>query len=243
MAISLVTSNSAVGQSNDSTPLTTPDVSGSTNDDDLIIITMQRGDSDAIVCDDGTFTQLENTAWENTGTNRLAVYYKIASSESGGYGFTAATDTTGRDGCAGVAVYRGVNTSTPFDVTYVKATHFNDATGWDKTPTPNAITTSSDNAWALIVATNNADGNVTGVPSTGYTEDHETNPANNGYGQYWRFDHKLITPEGTDTPVDITYTATEVYGNGIFTLALRPESVATDPLVLYTSPGLSVTNP
>jgi hypothetical protein len=112
---------------------------------------------------DGDWTQIVNFNETVLGSNRsIAVWWKLASSESGSYSFSHSTSA---QGWGVVLSYPGVNTSTPMDATAQTAEYEN-----DDTPLGPAITTVTDNAWVLTILWKGGGTSVAVVDPSGFTE-------------------------------------------------------------------------
>jgi hypothetical protein len=118
------------------------------------------------------FTQL--LAEEETAGNddTILVGYRIASSEpgSGTYDFTYPDD---EDVSAAVVAFRGVDTSTPWDVTYSKSDHYSYqldlGIGSPGDLDPDDITTATDGAFVICIYTASGARSGTNDPPSGYT--------------------------------------------------------------------------
>ncbi len=167
--------------------------------------------------DGNGWTQLI-TNEETTGRdNETAIYYKVAgSSESAPtFSYDGANDPL----TSAILAFRGVDTTTPFDVTYNNANHYAFFEN-DWTPTPPAITTVTNGAWVIVTASMGYS-NISGFTApTGYTERAE----NTGANRNMALATKEVASAGTETPG-----SWGVSGSGMaseesvsYTIALKP---------------------
>ena len=142
MAISFVSQNTANALSvAGSTGITFTKPSG-TQDNDLLVVGIYETDISPVT--PSGWTQLIAST-PRTG-ERLVVYYKIASSEPSSIGpFTSSASSMSFVGF--ISCYRGINTSTPIDVTASAGTAVTSGT----TVTAPSVTTVTNNAWMLTV--------------------------------------------------------------------------------------------
>ena len=154
-----------------------------------------------------------------TGSGRTAaLYYKVASSESGNYEFTY---SKGEELAAAIIVLRGADTSTPIDVTYVQGTHMVDGAN-NALPTNAAITTNTDGAWVVLAHNALIDDFTAGGAPTNYTlrSSELANKANVFIAT------REISSAGAETPGAWTHTASPEDASDyvLFTIAARPDS-------------------
>lgn len=133
------------------------------------------------------------------GSDRqTSVFYKKLT--SGSETNPEVASTIEGDRLAILGVFRGVDTATPFDATEL----FDDSEGGGssvESPTNPAITTNTDQAWVLLMASaSQANGLTIGAP-TGYSVigiiDAADGAANDSRGG---FVYKEVSPQGTETP-------------------------------------------
>lgn len=147
MAISSISTSEATATSGNDITVTAP---ASILDDDLLYalcFASGTGSVNTAIWSYPTgFTEVLSEG-HNEGASKLkiAVAHKKASSESGDYTFSL--DFSGKDRAVIMLVLRGVDTTTPIDVTYVKASHL--TLGSTDDPPNKAITTNTNNAWVL----------------------------------------------------------------------------------------------
>ena len=126
----------------------TPAEPTSTAENDLVLAVCAFADDDGTWTDPADFTEIENYA-DITGSDRTTyVGYKVRGATAGnGYAFSH-SGIAEAIRCS-LFTFRGVDTSTPIDVTYVRATHYN-ATLDTTNTTPKSITTNTNTAWVVI---------------------------------------------------------------------------------------------
>jgi hypothetical protein len=172
------------------------------------------------------FTKLADK-YESNGTDcTYAIFYKIASSESGNYTFTGSHPGTPEAG-AHILVFRGVDTTTPIDVTYYEDSpgfHYARTLDIGGSPyneyvTPPNITTNTNNAWCVIL-NSCMFGSVTDiVPPSDFIERSQI-IADQRNGEICT---KEIATAGAVNPDDMRFTNVSVTTDvSIFTIALRP---------------------
>ncbi len=131
----------------------TVSVHASTLDDDVLIAFGQWGDDDhAPITGTGpsAFTEIDENAETAGSDNATWIGYKVASSEPASYTFNG-SGAGSENSMAMICVFRGVDTTTPLDVTYSTASHYD----WlvdDENPNTKSISTSSANAWIVLAA-------------------------------------------------------------------------------------------
>ena len=206
----------------------TPSEPTNTAENDLILAFVMWTDTSNTIVDPDDFTQIDNFT-ETVGPDR-EVYAgrKIRGSTAGdGYTFSVATVATCQ---ASLLTFRGIDTTTPLDVTYVKANHY---TTLDNTPNLacKAITTANDNSLVVVVQIHTgALSDTDGSPPSGYAEVFEAALGQNNDGFYAAT--KLITSAATETPGVFTHTDTNNTSDPRnFTFALRLASANTSIIV------------
>jgi hypothetical protein len=150
MAITFISASENNVAANDDVTVTAP---ASIQDNDLLVAFYHYEEitDSALSVSLSGFTPIDETYNTNGFDMSTAIWYKVASSESGDYTFTgSAAGGTGKSG-AHIIVLRGVDTGDPLDVTFVNGSHFkkeqdHGATG----PTAQQITTESDGAWVVL---------------------------------------------------------------------------------------------
>lgn len=190
-------------------------------ENDFILAYFMWDDSPAhsnTVTDPADFTEIDQ-ADELTGSDsHWYAGWKLRGSDAGsGYAFSVGTADTAQ---GTLLCFRGKDTTTPLDVTWVRATHFK---AGNNQPNGNAkaITTVSDNAMVVIVhmlTSNLSDGSA--GPPTNYTTAFtaELTTGSRGVDSAYR----IITSASTETPGNWTHTDTNGTADSRnFTLALR----------------------
>jgi hypothetical protein len=194
-----------------------------TQQDDLVVCNM------SMTAQDGDWAKPTDHTWIDAsiltsvgGAQELAASYKIRGATAGdalsfAYSGTAAAN---RVSCYTV---RGIDTTTPFDVTFVEGSHYAQANN-DPTGACAAVTTVTDGAWVMLLQTITL-GNVTvAAAPTNYTlRFSEVGTTNRQAATATR----EITSAGTETPGTWGHTG----GGGTddarcLTLAIRPAAAA-----------------
>jgi hypothetical protein len=167
-AITFIDENNSSNSGITARTVTEPDGAA---EDDLLLGFCSRGND----TNDGTWTDpadwTEITQKDDTtgsADRQMYVGYKVRGSSAGdtltfSFGGTAAGIS-----CV-VMAFRGVDTSTPFDVTYVEATHYNTFADSGANDAARAITTVTNNAWVVLLQAFTIEIEAAGSPS-GYTE-------------------------------------------------------------------------
>lgn len=174
------------------------------------------------------WTALRNDNWAANDTDmQFYIWYKKLTSASE-TDLTFTSDTANSRAVA-IHVFRGVDTTTPFDTTEQYA-EGNDAAN----PSNPAITTVTNNAAVyLLHGYNNNDVTVSGAPS-GYTlGSHRTSTAHANQGHASAYDLD-VGASGTETPGAWTHTAspTNVQDYQLYTIALRPAAASSSVPVI-----------
>lgn len=141
---------------------------------DLILFAYNIADADNVdlnlACNTTDFAEIADLFGNGTQDANLGVFWKLANGETAvvGEGSLGGTDTAIQ---GVVMVFRGVNTTTPFDVT---STTDQGTTGG--LPNPPSIDWSTAGAWTVIVGSNAHGSNTNGAftAPTGYTTDFLT---------------------------------------------------------------------
>ena len=190
-------------------------------EDDLMIGWCGTRQGNAVWNDDGAggqgWTRLLHNISPNGDDRTISVFYKFHDGSETNPTFTRSLSSN-QPGVTAVAVYRGVDTTTPFDVTYVEATHFLETLN-NMLAANRAITTVNDNAWVLLLqyATRNEFG-TPGAP-TNYTLDLGQGGANQ---QNFAIATRAIASASAETPGVWTHSGTAVSADSSkVTLALR----------------------
>ena len=220
MAITFVAQTNAEAGAAKSIGATIP-VGTALNDFMVAFLIAGSGDGEEAWDDDGGgsngWTQLVNN-FEATGRDTEgAIYYKKAGSSEPDPTFTIITGTGTKNLGVAIQTFRGVDTTTPFDVVYSNVGHYHHEEN-DNSPTPDAITTATDAAWVVLLLGGTHEWS-SGSPPTNYTQ-RVTLEANNR--NIYAATREIATA-GTETP-NSWAGATTVAESQSYTLALRPAS-------------------
>jgi hypothetical protein len=212
------------------TSLTVSEPSGTAQNDVLVAFAVRGSntdDGDWVDPADWTQGDLQDETLGNAD-GQLYWGYKVRGAGAGDaltwtFGGTAAGMTLH------VCAFRGVDTSTPIDVTYADGSHYNsneDAVNTAAQP----ITTVTDNAWILLMQafTQEVDAACGGEPS-GYTLRQTTAGAacSLGNSRHATIYSKEKASAGVETPGSYTHTDTGANADGRnYTIALRPAGAA-----------------
>ena len=190
---------------------------GSPAENDIMLCLCNVIATDGVWTDPADWTQIDQFD-TTTGSSAARMYigYKVRGADAGsGYSF----GWSGTEGNAGAMMitYRGGDTSTPFDVTYVKATHFVETSNARNTAAQ-PITTTTDGAMVVLMQHHSGEAIDTFGPPTNYQQ--RTAQAGTSINQYSC--DRLITSASTETPGVFTHTdAVETQDPRTFTLAIR----------------------
>ena len=208
--------------------LTVTAPTGITDDDVLVAIFTRTGTTGTISLPAG-FTEINSDTWR-VNLAQCVLGYKVASSESGDYVFTT-TDTGTQQVGAVIAVYRGVDTASPLDVTFAVGSHFVELVN-DQTPTPATITTNTNGAFVLTAYIDRHASNHTVTQPSGYTQAAQTSASNNALGRCAEISHIEKATAGLETPGDYSTTGDTGVDVAIHTIALKPGvSDSTAPIL------------
>lgn len=222
---------------------TSPDITvnipSGTQDNDVMFACYSNGDAATTDITMSGWTRITFEIESTFGNRTVAAFYKVASSEPASILMDNTGSTTNRTS-ATISTFRGVDTSTPLDVTYVKGSHYTYLVN-DDTPAPAAITTNTNGAW-VVTCLHEKEGTTSAIaPSSGYTERAEILNGNN----VLHTQTKEVTTAGTETPGDITLTGTTNADNAILTFAFKPGATAPTfsaaPSCSATTNGVSCT--
>ena len=176
------------------------------------------------------FSEIVDVESDSGRDRRVAVAWKIAgASEPSNYTFTNANDQR----IFGImTAWSGVDTSTPFDVSYVDGTHRTEGNN-DENVAAGPITTVTNEALVVLLQyiTHN-DITATGMP-TGYTEAYAEN--GNDFDGQGVIAYKAVASAGLETPGVWTHTenGTGVNDTTNVTVALRPAASSITPQAMY----------
>lgn len=218
------TASQDAGASATSVTITEP---AGTVEDDLIIVLCKNDATGSTWTDPADFTQLEVT--DATSNQRFYLGYKVRGATQGS-GYTFSHSFGGGTNTAGIMVVVRNQNATPFDVTYVKASHFTESVD-DLSYAPSAITTQTDDALVLILSGySGGPGLITWGAPSGYTTEVALEA---GSSRNLHAVSKAIPTAGTETPGEYTTTGDAGEDGASFTLAIRSE----------TSPGVGTIAP
>lgn len=174
------------------------------------------------------FTEIDSNNYVAGRDLSHAIGYKVASSESGDYTLQILDATSGIDRSAGIIVLRGIDISTPIDVTYVQGTHYTEQQN-DPTPTPSAITTVTDGAWVIITSGVTTSALTTGVAPSGYTLRIDEKQIANLH-----LATKEVANAGAETPAAWGHTGGSAGAeSATFTIAIRPAAASAAVSAAY----------
>lgn len=200
-----------------------------TQENDLILCIVKNDDTTSNWTAPADFTQIDEVS--RTSNQHYWVGYKIRGTTQGnGYAFShdgTATHTAGM-----MSVYRDNNTSTPLDVTYVRASHSTESTN-DLSYAPSAITTVTNNSWVVILSGwSGGPGTVSWSGISGYTTDGNLE---GGSGRNLNILSKLVATAGTETPGSFGTTGDAGEDGASFTIAIKPGTTSEggDDLIPY----------
>ncbi len=220
------------GTSGTSINVASGDVTGLADDDVGVGIVFVDDQSASTITSASGFTKEATLeVGDTTGRDRtIAAFHKVASSETGNWTFNQ--DGAADNMAAVVAVFRGVDTTTPIDVTPI-AGHTDTFTN-DDTPDPPSITTVTDGAW--VIAYCGVNGNSTShdavTPPTGYTLfGSEPDPFAASNQRQIVMAYKEVSTAGAEDPGVFTFSggSTNVQEATCGVIALRPATAGGGP--------------
>ena len=195
-------------------------------DDDLLMAYYLHTDNDAEPVSCTGFTTIEAGVEDGLGgiDSTTAFFRKIASSEAGNYTMSGDSPPTPLTSNGVVGCFRGVDTTTPMDVTYVQGDHYSKHDN-AASVTNDPIATVTDGAWVLLYIWI-GQGNVTDFTApSGYTI------AVKNAGQTSSnvaLAYKEVATAGTETPGPWTATGISTTEEVVtVTLAIRPASTTS----------------
>lgn len=191
-------------------------------DGDLLIFTGAISNPITGLTPPGGWTTVVNETSPAAGTARgLCVAYKIASSESGSYTFTA---DASRNRAGAIHVFRGVDNASPLDVTFAAGSHQSESEN-DETPANASITTVTDGAVVFLSGMISADDVTAAGAPTGYTLGQNGVGSSYNDRQFYTA-YKTVATAGAESPGSWTNTGngTNIGDSINVTVALRPAS-------------------
>lgn len=197
----------------------TPSEPTGTQEDDLVLAFCTKAETDGAWTDPADFTQIDDVQFLATGRSYLG--YKVRGSTAGsGYAFSH-SGASQQMNCS-LATFRGVDTSTPLDVTYVRGSHYNE--DLDELIAPPAITTATNGAWVVVAYHEQSDTSFTAVAPTNYTIRVEQIGA---AGTVQVVATREIASAGAETPGAWQHTSLATSASALnFTIALKPAVIA-----------------
>jgi len=227
-----------------------PVPNASTLIDDLMILVQHRNDElgtfDAVT----GFTEIHQEA-PTTGQDRsTGLWYRVATADAPGAVTCGHSDAGTEQYSAQIMTFRGVDTTTPLDVTFAAGTH---RVNRVNKASPNvdafqAITTVTDGAFVLAIEMVTHDDITSNADPTNYTNAYRligTSPTHqHRQQQAW---YREIATAGAETPGAPAYTSSLLTAESTqYTIALRPASTGTAysvtvDLGTYTQGGLDPT--
>lgn len=200
----------------------------STLTDDLMIVFQHRND-DQFAFPDPVATGWTNFAaetWVDGEDMQTVIGYKIATSDSEAAVTFLHGDNTSEQWSGVILTFRGVDTTNPIDVAYVKATHYQELL--DKA-SPNVdafkqITTVTDGAVVLAIEAVTFDDITSDADPSGYTVCvRATGTSPSHYNRQFQIWYKTVATFGPETPGAAAYTSSLTTGDSQqYTMAIRP---------------------
>lgn len=178
------------------------------------------------------FTQIayKETSGGTHGTSTDALFWGLASSEGATQTFDFDSVTNG-EGSASICTFRGVNQTTPLDVTYVEGSHYVEHSN-TADPTPQPITTVTNLAWVLTASHYVSDIGIDWFnASSGFSK--RTHVIIDNGGHEIQTQHKATAGTVTPGAVDAALTPSAGADWVSFTIALNPAADAV--AVSYTA--------
>lgn len=198
----------------------TPTEPTSTAENDVVIAFCSIHSEDSTWTDPSDFTQIDNQATAHAGIESHSyIGYKVRASDAGsGYQFDYTGGTADDIKCT-LSSWRGVDASV-LDVTYVKASHYNETDQDAAATAAQPITTNTNNAWVILHQYTWENSHTGGAP-TNYTLNHESDSQNAVH----HIASREITSAGTETPGGWNHTDVQAAADSYnYTLALQPAS-------------------
>ncbi len=225
-AITFVADTTADNSGSTATSIACGEPSGAVSGDLLVAIVSIMDDTEAGTWDaPNGFADIDNDykTGNTHGTNDSvhSVLYQVRGGSSiGTTTFTYTGGTAARVRCT-IMAFRGVNTTTPFDVTFSGASHRQNRVNSAGTGTPSAITTATANAWAMLLYYDNTSfsGDESSVAPSGYTLRSDYGASNRTH----LMATKLVAAAGTETPAAWANAGYGATSDSVhWTLALKP---------------------
>jgi len=221
MSITYVSSSTATSSTANSLAVSEP-ASVAENDLYIALCTIREDTEVSTWSTPSGWTKLaeETTGGLSTNDGVSAIFYRFR-------GATAVGDTTFTSNAtadrfrATISAYRGVDTTTPFDVTYSTGSHYNATANTLNAAAP-AITTATNNAAVILInwLAGSFETDIVGGAPSGYDLDYGI--YNEGFRAH-SFARRTIATAGTETPGVWTHTSAATTFDPVnYTLALKP---------------------
>lgn len=197
--------------------------SGVVDDDFLIIFSHNNGSVGTFDALTGWTKQTAIDGQYTAGTDfEIAIYTRVASSEPANYTVTH-SDTVGEQWSTAMVAYRGVDTSTPLDVTPISG-HRSDVLNKASPNVDafNSITTVTNDAWVLAFEAVTHDEITSNADPSGYTNRFRNIGLSHPQRQMQLWDTIKATA-GAEAPGAPAYTSSGTIADAsLITMALRP---------------------
>lgn len=191
MAISYIAS--ATNNTGSSTSITVSVPTG-TQDGDVMIAAYGNGQDDGTTPAISGWTSIGYVEDATISNNTLALFYRVASSEPASYTMTYDSSTSNLTSGI-ISTFRGVDTTTPLDVTYVEGSHYLKEQNVTEANPP-SITTTTNGAFVIYVVHCKGAVVTAITPASGYTEAAEII----GNNRYMQMAYKEVPTAGAEDP-------------------------------------------
>lgn len=230
-AITFIDGTSA---NNSSATSVTPSEPSGTAQNDIVIAHCAINSTGGTWTDPADFTEIDQEDTAPAFAWTTYVGYKIRGATAGS-GYTFSASSSAAQIVCTLLTYRGIDTSTPFDVTFSAGSHYSEHNN-DVTAAAPPITTVTNGAEVVLLQHWNGGvaGFALGAPS-GYTSREEVLQASRVNFAV----SKNVATAGTETPGVYTTTGSATtQDSSNYTLALRPAGAAADPPDFSAAPAL-----
>jgi hypothetical protein len=205
-----------------------PSEPASVAEDDLFLANCSIDSDDGTWTDPAGWTQIDSQT-ESVGTQHWYIGYIVRGASTPALGWSYSG--TGTDIRCTIYAFRGIDTASPLDVSWVLGSHYGQTTDSANSTNP-AITTNTNGAVVVLYdSTKFQSAGTPGAPS-GYTLD----TTGDGSQPQQQMAYKTVATAGTETPGAWTHTG---FGAGSdhmnHTLAIKP--AATTDFALYRRRG------
>jgi hypothetical protein len=207
---------------------------------DFIIIAQSNDSGDVSTPPSDSSSTSYTALVQYTGSDPdYLISYKFADGTESGTGLTI--NRSNSRGAAVIQVFRGIDETTPFDVTYTTAS----SGGVNGDPDAPSITTVTDNSMVVAIGFLDDDSGVTVTVPSGYSNlNYGESSASSGGDSVTMMASKLLATAGSENPPGFSTTGsdawqavtvalrrgtttTQEYGSGIFNLQAVLESLST----------------